>query len=601
MRLRGLTGARDEFNLAAIVQNLKTLANYVWRPLFAAEDEAENARFLSLLTKLLGDPPANVELFALLTIRSEIAPRLLQIISERGLEIPDALPLLPLPQTSYRDVILEPLKVIARRGQMLAITSQLAERLVADAIGADALPLLAFTLSHLYQDFGAGGTISVEHYEAMGGVAGSIELAFKRALSKPGDEPVIPVVRDKQLACMRSAFIPWLARVNLESGLPMRRVARMAEFPENSLAMVKRLIEARLLVADRQSDDVVVEIAHESLLRQWPDLSEWLKDDAEDLKLIESVERAAREWARNDHHRDWLDYRGARLHQAERVATREDFRKRLGDQGLAYVGACRASEKQRRLKLGALVCSLLAVMIAGAVAWRYQRELKEFAYWFTQVRGYVLTAERERALNEGENFRECADCPTMISLPSGSFMMGSPAGEGDMNGREYPLHKVTIGSVFAVGKSEVTFAEWDACALHGPCDPEIASEWGRGQEPVINVTWDDAKRYVDWLSRMTSKPYRLLSESEYEYAARAGKQTAYPWGNSIGNRNAQCGECDAEDIANKTAPVGSFTRNRFGLYDIVGNVFEWIEDCRIDVTGAAGDSIDRETMFHREL
>ena len=93
------------------------------------------------------------------------------------------------------------------------------------------MPLLAFTLSHLYQEFGAGGTITVDQYEAIGGIAGSIDMALKRALAKPGDAPAIPAAREEQLACMRAAFIPWLARVDPESGLPMRRVARLDEIP----------------------------------------------------------------------------------------------------------------------------------------------------------------------------------------------------------------------------------------------------------------------------------------------------------------------------------------------------------------------------------
>ena len=406
--------------------------------LFAAEDATENERFLILLSKLLQDSPAGLEPFVLAAIRSDTAARFLQMISEKNLEFPETLPLLPVPRTSYREIILEPLKVVARRGQTLIISPPLAERLVADAVGADALPLLAFTLSHLYEEFGVGGTIAVEQYDAMGGVAGAIDLALKRAVAKPGDEPAIPAEKPDQLARMRAAFIPWLARINPETGQPMRRVAQRAEFPENSVAMVERLIKTRLLVADRSADDDVVEIAHESLLRQWPELTEWLKSDAEDLKLIESVEWAAREWARNQRHDDWLDHRGARLRRAEQVLTREDFRKRLGDEGLTYLKACRQSGERRKLKLAALVCSLLAIMIAGAVAWRNQSALKEYAYWFTNVRPYVLTGAKEHDLIPGKNFHECTDCPEMVVVRAGTFMMGTPKGQIDKMGKESP-------------------------------------------------------------------------------------------------------------------------------------------------------------------
>jgi formylglycine-generating enzyme required for sulfatase activity len=99
------------------------------------------------------------------------------------------------------------------------------------------------------------------------------------------------------------------------------------------------------------------------------------------------------------------------------------------------------------------------------------------------------------------------------------------------------------------------------------------------EQPVINVTWDDAQRYVAWLSRMTGKPYRLLSEAEWEYAARAGTSTPYPWGPEIGNRNANCNHCGSQWDSKRPAPVGSFAPNQFGLYDMHGNVWQWVEDC----------------------
>ena len=136
----------------------------------------------------------------------------------------------------------------------------------------------------------------------------------------------------------------------------------------------------------------------------------------------------------------------------------------------------------------------------------------------------------------------------------------------------------------------MTFAEFYACAAHGDCDTQISSKWGRDRQPVINVSWGDAERYAAWLSRITGKPYRLLSEAEYEYAARGGVQKAYPWGDNVGTGNANCGECNRERL-DGTAPVNSFPANRFGLHDMVGNVAEWVEDCFHDnYIGAPEDS-----------
>jgi len=563
--------------------------------LFNADDKAESDRFLFLLASLLREPPPGVELFCFFTIRSDDAARLFQAVADLNLEIPDTLPLLAIPQTAYRDVILKPLEVIARRGQRLTLSPTLVDRLVADATGADALPLLAFTISHLYREFGTTGKLALEQYEMIGGIGGSIEMALKQALAKPGATPTIPAAKEEQLAQLRLAFIPWLARVDPETGAPMRRVAQLDEFPASARAMVERLVAARLLVADRRSGADVVEVAHESLLRQWPALTAWLQADADDLKLVDAIDRAAGEWARNGRRDGWLDHRSERLAAAERVATREDFRKRLGKTGLDYLAACRAREiSQRRTarRIHALIYLLLVGIIVGLVGWIEQAFVKQQWRWYTvtlpyvvsQVRSHVLTAAQEQALKPGNTFKECAtDCPDMIVIPAGSFMMGSPPSEKGRYTNEGPQHQVTISRPFAVSKLDVTFDEWDACAKFGDCAKDISdSGFGRGQRPVINVSWYDAQRYVAWLSKITGKTYRLLTEAEYEYATRAGTQTAYPWGDDVeldGKAMANCNGCGSKWDMKGTAPAGSFSPNGFGLYDMVGNVMKWLQDC----------------------
>ena len=185
---------------------------------------------------------------------------------------------------------------------------------------------------------------------------------------------------------------------------------------------------------------------------------------------------------------------------------------------------------------------------------------------------------RAERLRPGRTFQDCADCPEMVVLPAGSFTMGGSLAHGNEN--EVPRRRVTIQRPFAAGKYEVTFAEWDACVSAGGCRhwPRDYS-WGRGRRPVIDVSWEDAKQYVGWLSRRTGKRYRLLSEAEWEYAARAGTRTRYYWGNDIGRKNANCKSCGSRWDGKKTAPVGSFAANRFGLHDMHGNVTEWVEDC----------------------
>jgi formylglycine-generating enzyme required for sulfatase activity len=183
-------------------------------------------------------------------------------------------------------------------------------------------------------------------------------------------------------------------------------------------------------------------------------------------------------------------------------------------------------------------------------------------------------------LKPGRVFRDCAECPQMVVMPAGSFTMGSPARESGRNDSEGPQRRVTIARPFSVGRYEVTFAEWDACVSDGGCSyaPHDGSVgfgpgFGRGKHPVINVSWDDTRQYLSWINGKVGKQvYRLLTEAEWEYAARAGTRTPYAFGAAISESLAQFS-------ANRTAPVGSFPPNELGLSDMHGNVSEWVQDC----------------------
>lgn len=185
----------------------------------------------------------------------------------------------------------------------------------------------------------------------------------------------------------------------------------------------------------------------------------------------------------------------------------------------------------------------------------------------------------------GEPFRDCERCPLMVTVPPGTFVMGSPPSEENERGIERPRHHVTIEAPFAVGVYEVTFDEWEACRREGGCPGERPDDFdlGRGRRPVVDVSWSDAQTFVRWLSRHTGQRYRLLSEAEWEYVARAGTETARYWGESqLGQCRYANGDDDyasCRDGFELTAPVGSFAPNGFGLYDVLGNVGEWTQDC----------------------
>jgi formylglycine-generating enzyme required for sulfatase activity len=180
------------------------------------------------------------------------------------------------------------------------------------------------------------------------------------------------------------------------------------------------------------------------------------------------------------------------------------------------------------------------------------------------------------------DFKDCARCPRMVVIPAGEFTMGSPPSDQQAETQ----HRVTIAAPFAVSKFEITFDQWDDCVRNHGCGgyrPEDQG-WGRGKRPVINLSWENAKDYVSWLSAKTGKPYRLLSEAEWEYAARAGTTTPFGFGATISPSQANFdgstdGSGPSELNRQKTLPVGSFPANAFGLHDMHGNAWEWVEDC----------------------
>ena len=188
--------------------------------------------------------------------------------------------------------------------------------------------------------------------------------------------------------------------------------------------------------------------------------------------------------------------------------------------------------------------------------------------------------------------QDCPTCPDLAVLPAGRFDMGTTRGFG----YEKPVHPVTIGKPPAIGRHEVTFAQWDACVVAGGCKFQPGDHgWGRGDRPVIGVSWLDAQAYVQWLSRTTAHHYRLPSEAEWEYADRAGTASLFWWGPDVGTDRANCSDCQKKP-AGQTLPVGSYRPNAFGLFDTAGNAAEWVEDCwNPSYDGAPSDGSARMT------
>lgn len=178
--------------------------------------------------------------------------------------------------------------------------------------------------------------------------------------------------------------------------------------------------------------------------------------------------------------------------------------------------------------------------------------------------------------------------PEMVVIPAGEFLMGCfgppPLPDMECHPREEPVRTVKIQRPFAVSKYEVTFDDYDR--FTGPTERAADGGWGRGRRPAINVSWPEAQAYVEWLSRETGATYRLLSETEWEYAARAGSTGRMEWGDN----KANCGRCGSRWDGTQTAPAGSFPANPWGLHDMLGNVQEWVQDCwNSNYTGAPTD------------
>jgi len=206
-------------------------------------------------------------------------------------------------------------------------------------------------------------------------------------------------------------------------------------------------------------------------------------------------------------------------------------------------------------------------------------------------------------VSTAKSLQDCPDCPEMVVVPAGSFTMGSPESES-MRDADEGQHKVTFAKPFAISRYPITWDQWEACVRDNVCagrDVEIAlhsdleGKWmkdyvdhGRGSRPVVGVSWYDAQVFAGWLNKKSGRDaYRMVTEAEFEYAARAGTKSAYTWGDepnhdyaNFGKAQGLGGETGGRDVwLNVTSPVGSFPPNAFGLYDMLGDVYQWVEDC----------------------
>jgi formylglycine-generating enzyme required for sulfatase activity len=481
------------------------------------------------------------------------------------------------------------------------VDTDLIDALCEDAPKEDALPLLAFALQRLWHQYAESGVLTKGNYEKFGRLKGLIEDAAERALRgmEPNDDEPLPSSEpSKRLVELgASTFVPTLTQIN-ETGATIRRIAEWRSFSDEQQELLLRFDRWRLVVRKGEEDGGTIEAANEALFREWRRLKSWLEPDRSRLAALRSLQIDAATWNHHGRDRAFLNHRGKRLLEVNGLVGVEGYRKLLRPVEVDYLAACQEAERLARRRshlVEALIAVLALFLIAGLIGWMNQAYL--FQRWRlmtsiepyikSEVRPFVLTTEAERV--QKDPFRECRkDCPEMVVIPARNFRMGSAVSEKGRQNDEGPQHNVVIAQPFAISKFEVTFDDWGACVSYGNCRAVDDMNWEpSGQRPVINITWQDAKQYVEWLAGVTGKPYRLPSEAEWEYAARAGSQTAYSWGDDIGEGNANCSGCSSGPRPDRTQPVNSFAANAFGLYNVHGNVWEWVEDCyHSDYAGA---------------
>jgi formylglycine-generating enzyme required for sulfatase activity len=557
--------------------------------LYVRAEEQQRRRFSEVIAQGAGDP----RLYMLMSMRTDFLGELQK--DEPLFKVHCKIDVPPLREAELRKVVSCPAELLSARFETDSLVDIITRRTAEDSVkDAGALPLLSYTLDDMWTLMVKRGDgmlrLPAQSFE-LGGVLSERADAF--LADHPNSEDALRRILTLKLATVR------------EGEEPTRRRALRSEFTDEEWRLVSELADHpnRLLVtATPESGETYAEVAHEAIFRRWHKLRDWIAAEREFLAWRTGLEAARRTWQKTlDGSKNDALLMGAALTQAQSW-----FAKRWHD--LPAIDrdfidqSCRRERRARgrARRVQALVYVLLVGSIAGLIGWINQSYLREQVNWYTtvrpymlgQVRPYVLTAAAERALKAGDSFRECAKaCPEMVVVPAGEFMMGSPAGETDHYDNEDPLHRVAIPRPLAVSKFEITFEQWDACVALGNCPQVSESNMGRGMQPVINVSWDQAQQYVIWLSNMTARSYRLLSEAEWEYAARAGTATAYSWGDELGKNNANCNGCGSEWDSRRTAPVGSFVPNQFGLYDMHGNVWEWVEDClHTNYEGAPNDA-----------
>jgi Sulfatase-modifying factor enzyme 1 len=472
--------------------------------LYVRAEEGQRLRFSEVIALGVTDP----RLYILMSMRTDFLGELQRdeplYLAHRQINVP------PLREAELREVVNRPAELLSARFESPGLADNITRRTAEDSVkDVGALPLLSYTLDDMWTQMVRRGDgvlrLPVESFE-LGGVLVDRADAFLAAHPKSQDE-------------LRRVFTLKLATVR-EGEEPTRRRALRSEFTDEEWRLVSQLADHpnRLLVTvTPEGSETYAEVAHEAIFRRWRKLRDWIAAEREFLAWRAGLEAARRTWqATPDSSKSDALLMGAGLTQAQ--SWIEKRRRDLPDPDRDFIvqSAKRESKaRARAVRMRAFVYLLLVGIIASLVAWINQDYVKEQIHWYmtmrpyivANVRPYLVKPEAEGALIPLASFRECArDCPEMVVVPAGEFMMGSPATEKDRFDNEGPQRLITVAKPFAVSKFAVTFTDWDACVSVGGCPHVSDSGFERGIRPVINIRWDEAQQYAAWFSKITGRP-----------------------------------------------------------------------------------------------